>query len=303
MSGSTSGSVSGSVSETEQRLTRALWRIYRRPERPALWVDGGNLPWNEPDFSRRMLAEHLDESHGAASRQTAERLALIDWLWDKLGLNPGSHLLDFTCGPGLYAVELASRGCVVTGIDFSPASIAYARELAEKHDVADKCTFIEQDVREAELPEAAYDSALFIYGQLAVFPKDEARTLLERIRRSLRPGGRLYVELLDPDKIDKSDGTWWYTDDKGLWGETPFLHLGERFCIEEEKSSVERFQILDLESGELAETTLCDQSYEAAEMTAMMTEVGFNQVDVYPAWDSVPMNDEGEWIGYVATAS
>jgi SAM-dependent methyltransferase len=291
------------MGNAEKRLAKALWQIYRRPERPALWVDGGNLPWNEPEFSRRMLAEHLDESHGAASRQTAERLALIDWLWDKLDLRPGSRLLDFTCGPGLYAVEFAARGCFVTGIDFGPASIAYARELAAQRGVADKCTFIEQDVREAELPERTFDAALFLYGQLGVFPKHEAQVLLERIRRSLQPGGRLCVELLDPDKIDKSDSTWWYTDDKGLWGDTPFLNLGERFWIEKEKTSVERFQILDLETGELGETVLCDQSYDAAEITEVMTDVGFNRVDSYPAWDSVPVYDEAEWIGYVATAS
>ena len=176
--------------DIEKKFAKSLWQIYRRPERPALWVGGGNLPWNEPDFSRRMLAEHLDESHGAASRQTAERLALIDWLWERLGLKAGAHLLDVTCGPGLYAVEFAAKGCIVTGIDFSPASIAYARELAAQRGVADRCTFIEQDVREAKLPEAAYDAALFLYGQLGVFPKNEARILLERIRRSLvRPAG------------------------------------------------------------------------------------------------------------------
>ena len=293
----------GSMGNSEHKLAKALWRIYRRPVRPALWVNGGNLPWNEPDFSRRMLAEHLDESHGAASRQTAERLALIDWLWDRLDLRPGSRLLDFTCGPGLYAVEFAARGCFVTGIDFSPASIAYARELAEQRGVADKCTFIEQDVREAPLPERTYDATLFIYGQMGVFPKHEAQTLLERIRRSLRPGGKLCVELLNPDKIDKSDSTWWYTDDKGLWGDRPFLHLGERFWIEEERISVERFQILDLETGELAETILCDQSYEVTEITEMMTDVGFYQVDTYPAWDSVSTYDEEEWVGYVARTS
>ncbi|MGD2049604.1 MAG: methyltransferase domain-containing protein [Chloroflexota bacterium] len=50
----------------------------------------------------------------------------MDWLWSKLALKLGAQVLDVTCGPGLYAVELASRGCLVTGIDFSPASIVYA---------------------------------------------------------------------------------------------------------------------------------------------------------------------------------
>ena len=64
-----------------EQLADALWRIYRRPDTPAAWQAGGNLPWNDPAFSERMLREHLDESHSAASRTAAERAAQIAWLW------------------------------------------------------------------------------------------------------------------------------------------------------------------------------------------------------------------------------
>ena len=46
---------------------------YVRPDPPPLWVGGDNLPWNDPVLSERMLREHLEESHGAATRQTAKR--------------------------------------------------------------------------------------------------------------------------------------------------------------------------------------------------------------------------------------
>ena len=62
-----------------------------------------------------MLREHLDESHGAASRVTVERERQLAWLNEKLGLQAGSSVLDVTCGPGLYAVALAEQGCRVTG--------------------------------------------------------------------------------------------------------------------------------------------------------------------------------------------
>ena len=41
-----------------------------------------------------MLEEHLDESHGAASRQSVERKLQLDWLWDVCELQPGSKVLD-----------------------------------------------------------------------------------------------------------------------------------------------------------------------------------------------------------------
>lgn len=44
----------------------------------------------------------------------------------------GGRVLDFACGAGLTAAFLAQRGAQVTGIDISPASIARARELAER---------------------------------------------------------------------------------------------------------------------------------------------------------------------------
>jgi SAM-dependent methyltransferase len=164
--------------KTPADFSAVLWRIYNRPDPSPLWQNGGNLPWNDPDFSARMLREHLDESHGAASRQAAERAAQLDWLWAALRLEPGSVVLDLTCGPGLYAVPLAERGCRVTGVDFGPASIAYARQLASAAGVDDRCTFIEQDVRLYEPPAGQFDAVLFLYGQLAVFPPEDAAALL-----------------------------------------------------------------------------------------------------------------------------
>ncbi len=288
------------MNETAQTLRQALWRIYRRAARPLPWAQGGNLPWDDPEFSARMLREHLNESHGAASRQLPERQAQIDWLWQKLNLQPGQRVLDVTCGPGLYAVELARRGCLVTGVDFSPAAIAYAQELAQAQGVNGRCTFIQQDVRQMNLEGQKFDAALFLYGQLAVFTRNDARALLAQIAQSLQQHGRLAVELLNQDKVDKKESRWWYTDETGLWGDAPYLHLGERFWYPEERLSLERFLILHLETGQLDEIQLCDQTYAVPEMLALMQENGFSHVESYLAWGDLPLYDAEEWVVYVA---
>jgi ubiquinone/menaquinone biosynthesis C-methylase UbiE len=281
-------------------LADALWRLYRRPERPIPWTHGGNLPWNDPDFSERMLREHLDQSHGAASRQDGERHLQIEWLWSKLALEPGKRILDVTCGPGLYSVALAERGCQVTGVDFGPASITYARQLAEQRNVADRCQFIESDVRQMSFQANQFDAALFLYGQMSVFTVEETSALLKKIAGYLRPGGRLAVELLAPDRLDKKNSNWWFTDDQGLWGDKPFLHLGERFWLEEEEMVVERFYTLNLEDGSMDEVDLCDQCYATERMVGMMAEAGFSKVDVLPAWDGLELYDAREWVLYLA---
>lgn len=288
------------MKERSKSLSDALWRIYRRPERPIPWSYGGNLPWDDPDFSRRMLREHLDQSHGAASRQEVERQEQLAWLWSKLGLQSGSRLLDVTCGPGLYSVALAERGCQVTGVDFGPASIAYARQFAHERSVSDSCRFIESDVRRMEFEAGHFDAALFLYGQLSVFTVEDTTALLSMIATFLKPGGRLVVELLNDERLDKQDSNWWFTDDQGLWGDRPFLHLGERFWLAEQQIVVERFYTLDLENGLLDEVMLCDQSYSVDGMVDLMHSAGFARVDVYPAWDGLELNDAPEWVVYVA---
>jgi ubiquinone/menaquinone biosynthesis C-methylase UbiE len=288
--------------DENSNLSEALWRIYHRPDGPQPWLlRDGNLPWDEPGFSERMLREHLDESHGAASRQRAERTAQIEWLWQKLRLQSGHKLLDVTCGPGLYAAEFAKRGIEVIGIDFSPAAIAYARQVAEREGVNGRCHFHQQDIRRMKVTGNAFDAAILLYGQLAVFRREEAEAILADIRQQLKPGGVLCVELLNPEKIDRSNSQWWFTDDRGLWGDRPFLHLGERFWLPEVQTSVERYYVIHLETGELMHVELCDQSYEPEEMMAMIRQAGFTAVAIHSAWDSLPLYDAGEWIVYLAS--
>jgi hypothetical protein len=49
-------------------------RIHYRPQPPVPWRDGANLPWGDPAFSERMLAQHLDQSPGAAELAWQGRL-------------------------------------------------------------------------------------------------------------------------------------------------------------------------------------------------------------------------------------
>ena len=61
------------------------------------------------------------------------------------------------------------------GIDFSPAAIAYGREVAASEGL--NCHFEQADLRQAEFGEG-YDLVLLIYGQLNVFRREDARDIL-----------------------------------------------------------------------------------------------------------------------------
>ncbi|MEM9774565.1 MAG: class I SAM-dependent methyltransferase [Chloroflexota bacterium] len=284
----------------KRSFSEVLWRIYNRPDRPLPFAYGGNLPWDNPEFSARMLREHLTQEHGAASRKSEEILLQTDWLWRNIGLTVGNHLLDVTCGPGLYAAEFAQRGLRVTGTDFGPAAVAYARQLAIDKGVDSQVEVVETDVRTWHYPAGVYDHAIMLYGQLAVMTKDEAQTVLEGICNSLKPDGCLVIELLNQERVDKKDSTWWYTDEKRLWGDAPFMLLGERKWYAEDQISLERYYTIHLETGELEEVVLCDQTYSSSEMDKMLTKAGFSHVKIFEKWDNLPLYDADEWTVYIA---
>jgi ubiquinone/menaquinone biosynthesis C-methylase UbiE len=283
-------------SEAAAQLAAALQAIYDRPQPAAPWRDGENLPWDDPQFSERMLQQHLDQSHGAASRRMPEIRAQVQVMKEWLGLGPGSHLLDVTCGPGLYAAEFGRQGIQVTGIDFGPASVRYARELCARLPVE----IVQGDVRQMDFAGRELDAAIYLYGQFTVLRPEESLDVLRRIHAALRPGAMLLLEVLDDTRIDKKNSTWWYTDQGGLWGDFPYLHLGERAWDQERRAVIERFYVLNLESGQMSSYGLSDQAYTSDMMRDMLEEAGFTGVTVHPAWDGLALKDAQEWCVYIA---
>ena len=138
--------------------------LQSRPPVPKPW-DGNkaNLPWGDPEFSRRMLKEHLDSSHDLASRRPLVMNAQVGWVISSLFEPRGvKNVLDLTCGPGLWSNALARRGYIVRGIDISPAAIDYARKVARDEKLT--ATFFQADVRDAVYG-SGYDAALFVYAR------------------------------------------------------------------------------------------------------------------------------------------
>ena len=110
---------------------------------PVPWEEGDNIPWHDPAFSERMLEEHLTQEHDAASRRTEDIEEHAHWIHECLMQEKPGKILDLACGPGLYANRLARFGHGVTGVDYSPASIRYARQQAEAGGL--RSSFIESD--------------------------------------------------------------------------------------------------------------------------------------------------------------
>jgi SAM-dependent methyltransferase len=183
----------------------------RRPSRldawPRAFEPGVELDWGDPVVSRRLLREHLDQTHDGASR----RLRVIDEHVRRLLRllpDPPGDVLDAACGPGLYAVRLARAGHRLTALDIGPAAVAHARRLAREHSVASRVTARLCDLRTLSDHER-FDAALLIYHVLESFPRREQVGVLRRLATALRDDAPLVVEMrLRPDQPDGRISSW-----------------------------------------------------------------------------------------------
>jgi SAM-dependent methyltransferase len=254
--------------------------LRRRPL--AAWSSTGKIPWDEPGFSRRMLREHLSQDHDAASRKTPTIEAHVEWIHSEvLGGEPG-RILDLGCGPGLYTEQLARRGHDCVGVDFAPASIAYARDRAYTGGLS--CVYLEGDMRSLDAGEG-FDAVLLINGELNAFTPDDAAAILRRARSGLRPGGTLVTEVHHATAIAAIGRATpsWYATSEGLFSDDPHVCLKEAFFDREAGASIERYLVVDVATSSVTEYTNTLQAYDASEYEALFRNVGFDTVERHAA--------------------
>lgn len=246
--------------------------IVNRKRQVGIWQ---KIPWDNPDFSRRMLHEHLTQVHDAASRRTAIIERQVAWIDQHVLGAKSARILDLGCGPGLYTARLEALGHVCTGIDFSTASLEYARQIST-------CEYILGDVRAVEFG-ADYDLVMMIYGELNTFTPEDARRIVEKAYAALKPGGKLLLEphTLEAVKRLGQEPPTWYSAQAGLFSDQPYICLQESFF--EAGTAVTQFFVIDAQNGQTTPYASMLQAYSEAEYRHLLSP--FDSVRIFPSLD------------------
>ena len=131
-------------------------------------------------------------------RRDPQDLRIEPWERDEVGDVRGRSLLHVQCHFGLDTLSWARLGALVTGVDFSPSAIAFARELARDVGLDGVARFVESDV--AGMPDALeYQVFEVVYtsrGVLGWMP--DITVWANAVARCVAPRGILYVHEIHP---------------------------------------------------------------------------------------------------------
>lgn len=123
------------------------------------------------------------------------------WAAGIIAPNPGSKLLEIGCGAGLLAGLIADKLTTghITAIDKSQPMIRLATQRNQAYITAGKATFQVADFAKAPLPANTFDKVI-AFNVNFFWKKPEKELLL--IKRSMKPGGQLFVFYQTPYGID-----------------------------------------------------------------------------------------------------
>jgi SAM-dependent methyltransferase len=199
--------------------------------------------WTDPHISERMLGFHLDESNDLASRRPAVIDGIVDWIDRYVGL-AGKRVCDIGCGPGLYALRMARRGALVTGIDFSTRSVEYARRSAGAE--GSSAAFVVGDYLTGEIP-AGHDLVCLIYGDMCAMSAENRRAVTAKVHRALKPGGLFIFDLFSEEQFAARTESESFARNMmdGFWSAADYFGFLKVFLYPEERVALDRYLIVE----------------------------------------------------------
>ena len=261
-------------------------------KKPPLYTKTQTPFWDDEHISGQMLNAHLDPDFEGASRKLPFIEASVRWIE---GLVPAAgyrRLIDFGCGPGIYAEKFARAGYNVTGVDLSRRSIRYAVESAEKERL--EIRYLRQNYLRMDLGEA-FDFATMIYCDYGALSTDDRKALMRTVHRHLRPGGRFLLDVFSTVSYRgfHESQTWEICENGGFWSREPYIGFHGRYQYPE-NATLEHTAVIS-EAG-VRHFYLWNTSFSPEALRREAADAGFQVRGLYGDAAGAPYREESPTI-------
>jgi ubiquinone/menaquinone biosynthesis C-methylase UbiE len=112
-----------------------------------------------------------------------------------LGLRAGERVLDCPCGYGRHLEQLRREFPNIVGLDLSRDCLLRAAEWIPN------ARLLRGDVRMLPFRDGAFDAVLNIFNSFGYFGEDENQNVLAEFARVLRSGGRVLIDVANPEPL------------------------------------------------------------------------------------------------------
>ena len=202
----------------------------------------------------------------------------IDAVSSLLPMSPGDRILDLCGGHGRHTLELCRRGyrhCTV--LDYSEKLLRIGKQNADHKRY--KVRFVQGDARWTRLESESFDHVLVLGNSMGYINDPDADLLILReCLRLLKPEGWLLLDVADGQAVKEGLS-------KRAWHE-----IGDEVIVCRERELRDndlcaREVVLSKRTGLIRDATYCIRLYRIAELAALLTRAGYQNVTVHSTDD------------------
>ena len=245
--------------------------------KPQINSPGKNNIWTDGHISKGMLESHLDGTEHGASHSFEFMDKSVDWIYSAAPPEKFNNILDLGCGPGLYAERFYDKGYNVTGVDWSERSLKYAKEHAGS--TGRKINYVMQNYLTVDY-ENAFDITVMICCDFCVLSKNERKSMLEKIYKALKPGGKFIFDVTTMKNLTKEESRRWdYHPDGCFSGEKPHICFNLYYYYEEDETNLT--QTIIMSENECDCFHIWHHNFTEEKLIAELNEAGFFRIDLY----------------------
>jgi len=208
-----------------------------------------------------------------------------------LEIRQNDRILDLCCGTGRHSLELARQGFDVVGVDRTTSFIKKAKQKAEKNNL--KVEFVVNDMREYCQPNS-FNIVMNLFGSFGYFEDpDDDRQVVKNMYASLCSGGKFLIETMGKEILARG----FQERDWSEEGDT--LVLAERKPIENWGRIQTRWIVIN--GDQHVEQTVSVRSYSAVELSSLLSDCGFTNVQVYGGLEGLDYDQGAKRLVVVGT--
>ena len=235
--------------------------------------------WHKTFFKNSFYNPATRWALAAAPAETA-------FLCRAMRLKKGMSLIDVCCGPGRHSIEFSRRGLAVTGFDFSEEYLSEAASRAKKEQLLIR--FVAGDMREIPYKEE-FDAAVSLFNSFGYFKdKKDDMTVLLCIFRSLKPGGRFALDIVNGDNIRKHSAKQSRTDLGRRW-------LDDKIEFTDDGMTCS-WTFTDKKNGKSQTKIFFNRLYNEKLIRKALVETGFEVFKIYGSFDGEKLTEKSERI-------